>query len=352
MPSILHIVPDTVTTPRGYYLGSTKDIHGRTEYFEARALGYTTLVAESRSDDFVLSALKEQDLRRHDAALFELPTYPNSLSFLRKHFPHVKRITRPINADFYHHLHALLTNICLNGMHNPLQTMTALRTAFWRLRLDFTCARRSDYVLSITDWEQAHYWRYIAGAGTARCVPYFTPEAYQHEIPTTHKSLQCVCLLSSGGVNPFLLDAAQNFAKAVAGLSQGAAGWSFIITGSLPTDLLAFPQRIKLTGYLESPNGLLAQSRAVAILSDYGFGFKTKLLDAIYNKCYVLVTEKLCRRLPMEVLPFCIVVDVNSRASFSEALDRCMQPYPEGDPNTALRERAFATLDSILGIGA
>jgi GDP-D-mannose dehydratase len=100
--------------------------------------------------------------------------------------------------------------------------------------------------------------------------------------------------------------------------------------------------------HLDTPFDLLAESRAIAILSDYGMGFKTKILEAIYYKCYVLVTNKLYRRLPIEVKPYCIVVDTDSSISFRDAMERCLQPYPDGNPNEALRSQAFTALDELV----
>ena len=47
-----------------------------------------------------------------------------------------------------------------------------------------------------------------------------------------------------------------------------------------------------------SPLSLLAEARVVAIPSDLGMGFKTKILEAILAGCWVLVTEDVQRRLP------------------------------------------------------
>jgi hypothetical protein len=80
-----------------------------------------------------------------------------------------------------------------------------------------------------------------------------------------------------------------------------------------PKGMLDLADRIQLTGVLDSPYGILTESRAVALLSDYGFGFKTKFLESIMSRCYVLVTKGMHKRIPPKVRQFCFVVDVKSQ---------------------------------------
>ncbi|MBA2531929.1 MAG: hypothetical protein H0V23_07465 [Nocardioidaceae bacterium] len=99
---------------------------------------------------------------------------------------------------------------------------------------------------------------------------------------------------------------------------------------------------------MDSPMELLATSRAVALLSDYGYGFKTKLLEAIIAGNRVLVTPGLYRRMPRILDPWTLCVDLRDPASFAEALDEARDPLPQGDPNTALREQHHAVLDALI----
>jgi hypothetical protein len=122
------------------------------------------------------------------------------------------------------------------------------------------------------------------------------------------------------------------------------------MSGVIPERDLNLPERIRATGLLDSPYEILAESRAVALLSDYGFGFKTKFLEAVMSQCYVLVTTGMYKRLPPEVRQFCFEVDVNSIESFENALAGCQEPFPDVDVNGQLREIAFSALDAALGI--
>jgi len=82
-------------------------------------------------------------------------------------------------------------------------------------------------------------------------------------------------------------------------------------------------------------------------LSDYGYGFKTKILEAILTRTYVLITPRLRARIPTSLHRYCITVDP-SPSSFAAALDSAMAPFPESDVNQRMRDEAFATLDAAL----
>lgn len=344
---VLHVVPDSVANPRHLFLGNTKDIRSRTEYFKVRDIPFDEILAERRFDALVLRKLQGLDLGQYATAFFEYPIYPASLRFLRQHFPQMQLLTRSHHADFYHWLHYALARVLL---HDTKKALEALGDSLIRLRLDHLCARRSDHILSITQWEKDNYWRYLTDVSKVMTVPYFLPNSYAQSIPpSVQKKPQCVCLMSTTkGTLPFLLDAAKRFTRLVESLGQQCSEWSFFVTGDFPANMLTLPERVTCTGFLDTPFGILAESRAIALLSDFGFGFKTKLLDAIHCKCYVLVTGKLYRRLPAEVQPYCIVVDPNSVGSFADALEGCKHPYPDGNPNDVLRSQAFAALDELL----
>lgn len=352
---VLHIVPDSVFDPRHLHLGSTKDVRGRTEYFKVRGIPFDEIAVKNRSDGLLLEKLKGINLSQYTTAIFELPAYPKSLLYLRRRAPHVQLLTRAINAELYHRLHyirALASNGSGSpGLHTLKVSLMTLRIILSRLRLDRVCANRSDYVLSITLWEKENYWTYLTDAAKVKTLPYFLPRAYDDDSVAGEKKNQCVCMMSTTlSTLPFLLDAAKNFSKAVKRLGDQCPGWDFLITGDFPSRAIKLPGRVTRTGLLETPFKVLAESRAMALLSEYGFGFKTKLLDAIHYKCYVLVTKGLYRRLPAEVQPFCIIVETDSAESFKSALERCMEPYPEGDPNDIFRKEAFAALDELLNV--
>lgn len=352
---VLHVIPESATRPHQVYLGSTKDVRCRTEFFHERGISYEELVPKKRRDENLIQELKRLDLSRYSAVIFEMPLYPRSLRYLKANFPNMRLMVRSINAEFYHRLHqSAATALNRGDLTKPeaiKKTIFYLRYSLTRLRLDLRCARHADYILSITNWEKEYYWKRIASPAKIKNLPYFLPRSYAREpLPSEAKKDQCVYLMSTSVIAhlPFNLDAAKNFMRIVDLLGSELPQWRFIATGENLARQVKMAKRVESVGFLDSPFPLLAESRILAQISDYGYGFKTKLLDAIAHKCYVLVPPKLYDRLPKEVHPFCILVKPGSTETFKAALMKSHEPYPEGDPNEEFRCSAYATLDELL----
>lgn len=338
---ILHILPDSAVDPKQRFLGSTKDLRGRTEYFKVRGFDSEEIVVPRRRDSVLKRLLARKDLSELQAVFIELPLYPGAIRYLRHNYPGLRIFVRPINAEFYHHWHYVISGI----KHGYWKRSFFYAFFSWRrLYQDFSCSHGADHVFSITEWEVQHYWRFMAGKGKAISVPYFVPSEYCLDILDQPKNNICVCLLSTI-MNSFLADAAENFNQAIFGLGKDLPNWEFYVTGANPPMPNVPLPRLKATGLLDSPFDILARSRAMAILSDFGFGFKTKILDAILHKCFVLVTSGLYDRLPEVIRPFCFVVDPADPDTFRRALESCLNPFPNVDANVLLRAQAFAALD-------
>ena len=343
---LLHIVPDSITDKRHYFLGSTKDVEGRRDYFRSRGIEYDELAPKSRSDERLLELLQKTDLYQYEAVIFEYPIYPKTLKYLKKHHRDIKLITRSHNAELFHKFHYALASFF--KLKDLKRTWRHLKEVRDRAFQDFICALRSHSVLTISDWEKDCYWDFLSTPKQVKSAPYFIPSRYQIETTGKAKKNQCVCLMSTTeGTYPFQYDALSNLNHLIKESEKQLEGWEFLVTGD-PLSIDGLSKKIEFTGFLDSPLDLLMESRVMALLSDFGFGFKTKILEAIHCKAYILLPKKLMRRLPDEVLPFCIVVDPKKPESFLEALRAAETPYPETDPNYQLRERAFLALDEVL----
>src|SRR5262249_4108948 len=102
MGYLLHVVPDSVENARKPFHGSTKDVRGRTEYFETRGIAYREYLSANRSDSELSAYLQSSDLADCNAVLFEYETYVESLRYLREAHPQILRIVRAHNANFPH----------------------------------------------------------------------------------------------------------------------------------------------------------------------------------------------------------------------------------------------------------
>jgi hypothetical protein len=348
MTNILHIIPDSVQKPERLYHGSTKDAHGRTEYFQERGIVFDEIVVENRSDRWLLHHLQSLDLQAYQTAIIELPLYPASLTFLRRTAPHLRLLVRSINAELYHRAHRLMAGLqhSYPTIRVPYRLYTGLIQCIMRLRLDWQCARLADAILSITQWEAMYYWRFLRR--NAVYVPYFVPRFYQRGLPDIQEKTRVCVQLMSVDINSMLIDSARTFFNLVQRLGQQCSAWHFAITGDLPALLQPVPERVEKLGLVNNPLEVLARSKAMPVLSDYGFGFKTKILDALLCQCFVLVTPGLYRRLPVEVRSGCIVVQPDSLDMFTAALARAEAPFQSWGVNDVLRRQAFATLDQVL----
>jgi len=356
MGYILHVVPDSINNTRKIFIGSTKDVWGRTEYFAARGHHVRQFVCVGRSDEAAVAMLRETDLRDCDAVLFEYEVYVRSLDFLRRHHPGIRRVVRAHNANLPHLVDQFRGRLRMIEEHREAdlaQATAVIKLALARFRLDGPCAALADAVLPICRWEADHYWGRLTAAEKVVTVPYFVPQPFVEQIPTRPRRNLFLFAMGTGStMSPLLYDAGRNAVRLVNALrTEVAAPWEFRITGNLkPPDVLGPLGRLKPTGLLPSPLPLLAEARVVAIPSDLGMGFKTKILEAILAGCWVLVTEDVHDRLPQALRPWCRTVDPLSPTQFAETLRLCSGPPPPGDPNALLRDEAFRGLDRVFAI--
>jgi hypothetical protein len=348
VPGIIHIVPDSITNQKKAFVGSSKDVRGRSDYFRSRHLEIQEYLSVGRSDSAVLNMLRSSDLTACMAVVFEYETYIETLDFLRTHHPDVRRIVRAHNANFPHFLDQFRGRL---RMTNGAAAIDDIQLASRRFMQDCACAELADDLLCISEWEARNYWGPLVRPPTrVHTVPYFLPDEVDRQIAHGARRNLCVCFMGTGGgMTPLLYDAGRNTVELVNVLDPVIADqWEFCITGSLkPADVLGPLGRMKPTGLLPSPLPILAEARVVTILSDLGMGFKTKILEAIEAGCWVLVTADLLERLPEAVTPWCKIVEIGSPQSLGEALAACLQPPPAETPNRILRDQAFAALDEV-----
>ena len=99
MGYILHVVPDSINNTRKGFIGSTKDVLGRAEYFAERGYAVRQFVSPGRSDEETLAMLRGADLADCRAVVFEYEMYVHSLDFLRRTHPGIRRVVRAHNAN-------------------------------------------------------------------------------------------------------------------------------------------------------------------------------------------------------------------------------------------------------------
>ena len=334
------------------FMGSTRDILGREEYFKERGIEYDQIHSLYRDDGDLLGKLKQADVGSYNAILFEKSDYPLCMAWVRRQHPEVKIILRSHNAEFLHRIHYLISNFekdifkGLSQAFNPVLFDHIL--SYNRLCHDLCSAHLADALLSITLWEAENYWPKVTDPAKVWVAPFFLPScdiSAKDEMPA--KENLCVCLMSPAHTS-LLNNAGKNFIQLVNQLDNRFDEWRFAITGDHEKYGFQSTDRITVTGLLDNPMEIVEKARCIALVSDYGFGFKTKIMESISRKCRVIITHRLMEYLPKEIMPYCIPINQDNPLEFAQALSECMKPYPDGSPNETFRQMQFKALDEVL----
>lgn len=339
---MLHVVTDNAQDPSQRDLGSTKDIRGRTQYFSTRGMPVIE-VAHGRSRAAFSDALRDVDPRLFSDIFVEFPLSWRALRALKDTAPDVRIHSRSANAELLHRL-----DWARASHDKPRQAARLVVRAARNTLNEVRVGQHSDAVLPISEWEARHYWPKLVPRQKILLLPYYLPDDYQL-VPSDPSSCTrenlCVCLTSTTS-NPLIVDSLRNFDLAVRGLPEPVAqGWSFAVTGSVED--VPLDTRVIRLGLLPKLDDVLRRARLVALLSDYGYGFKTKLLEAIVAGSRVAVTPKLWKRVPRSLDPWVLRVDLAESGSFAAALEAAAADPPPGDPNRDLREQHDAALDAL-----
>jgi hypothetical protein len=358
---ILHLVPNSYSAPDFKYHGSTKDIETRREYFAERGIGYDTFHHRKNVDKLSEKLGWLQDLPEYTHVLVDGAHFRADLEFLRQRFPNARHILRSHNNELPHRKDTLRAHLAAPTIEDVEKQEKERRDARMNMRVfwerDRAAADYADVILSIetSKWTEA-YWRRVGFKGEVLSQPYYLTQEYLEEIEREiagrgdKRKNMILCVMSShpGALTYHSL---MRFHEAVTGIGQRRPDWRFRATGrSLWMKVHpALSQRVKHLGIIDDLMGQLCEVRATAVLSDLGRGFKTKILEAILCKTWVLVTPLLFKRLPVEVQPYCIIVDPEARYGLDEAIDRIeRRQWPQGDVNAALKKAAYAALDRAI----
>lgn len=345
---ILHLVPDSFLQEVNANSGGAKGIQIFKDYLLFRGFSFDEIAAQGRSDAELLKLLKGLPIERYRAFLVQYPFYPRSLKYLKARAPNRPILVRSHNAEF---LHWMDQAVGWWAHRRPWLAIKHLKQALSKLWSDWQCGRLADHLLAITPWEVEHYWARLGIVDNVRYVPYFNPVTSEATIsaPYFDREMKIICPLAMCQSSP-LIDAGKNFLDAICDLGELLPHWQFVVTGKLDAFPFEIPNRVDPQGFVADMPRLLNNARAVAVLSDYGHGFKTKILEAIEHGCRVLVPPALFERLPDEVRKYCLIVDPNSPDSFRLALQKLeviKDNVMGGEVNAHFRERAFAVLDEL-----
>jgi hypothetical protein len=321
---------------QGWYgAGYWKDFEGRRLLCEELGIQFI----RTWFDPADLNAAAEMVLPETTDVILEYSVYPQLLPKLRRSRSDLRLHIRAHNAEALQHLHRLPISIW-PSRENARRVYGAIRLALQ----DRQSAKAADSVLGISRFDQSHYWSRLAGKSRLIDVPYFSPWAdlrpQRSPLDWAQKKNQVICM--PGGWDRLSQQQRTNFvALAETALASNLSGKpEFLLTdytreGMPPSDA------VRILGSIEEPWDLLCESRALAVLTDLGYGMKTTVVDAIAAGCVVFVLPGLLVRLPENVRACCVPLDPGhpgATATLMNALDS--GSFVNGLVNLELRNAA------------
>jgi hypothetical protein len=299
MKPIVHIVPEGVFKYQWH--GSYKDTISRIEFFRSTGRDYRQWI--SKEDD-VASILDQMDSSEASDFVIEYSNLPRITKALRERFPSSKIVVRSHNLEALQHFDN-------HGLRPKGKGFFWLAYGMSRMLMgDITIKRHASSIWSISDWEKRAYWDRLPGRAEVAWLPYHCPN---HLMPTSNVCSEgrnrIVCMPTSV-LNRKSWDLVARFID-LAEFLQPHLGdrFEFLITGDLSGWKLPHSPAVRLTGMLDDLPAFLKTVRAVAMLSDLGYGFKTTICDSIAHGASILAHPTMRTRCPDILKPAILAVD-------------------------------------------
>lgn len=338
---IIHAVP-TFINAHEYGAGNWKAVAANRLALESTGLPWRTVEFDSERPAAVVAAVASDT--RH--VLIEYSGYPGLLRQLRKRDPGVGLHVRTHNAEPYQYFHRA-TGRGPRDYVNPRLWLTCLGLG-WR---DARCRSAADTLLGISEWDNAHYWRWLPGGALVGYLPYFSPWPYLRPAvePQAWGQRKPVMVSMGGNFDPSGMTNVANFGRIATRVSQLAATqWSFVLTwwSQWHDHVPKVRAPVELMRDCREPWDLLCQVRALAVLTPLGFGLKTTVVDGLAAGCHVIVHSELADRLPRPVRELCLFWDPSRDEDIAGVVAALSAPPLRHNLNQQLRERAVDTFRS------
>jgi len=307
----VHIIPTAVLSNN--YHGSYKDTISRVQFFEASGLIYQQIFIDTDNPECVLNGVKTSIAPRF---LIEYTLFPNVVMALRRAFPGALIFVRAHNLEPMQHL----DNYGWWPPQGPLWMLYGMSRLFMG---DITIKKHATAIWTISDWEKRCYFTKLPGSARVDWMPYHCPS---HLLPQECNSIdgrkKIVCL-PTFHKNRKSLDLVMNFIRFAEKLyARVGDTYDFIVTGAARDWGLPQPACIQYAGVIDDIRSLLSSSKAVALLSGMGYGFKTTIGDAIAHGALVLAHPNVVRRCSVEIAENVIPVNSAIDADIDHAAER------------------------------
>lgn len=165
---VAHIYKRSYTDERHHFLGATKDIRSRTQFFEDCSIDCQTFTSASK-ENLHLNKLftRRWLLEGMDAILLETTLSPQALIQLRELHPSARILVRSHNAEFLHRID------WVRAKPFSRKVYSYLRQAMVNGRKDWQTAQVADRILPISPWEAKHYWSRLTSSDKIVYTPFF-----------------------------------------------------------------------------------------------------------------------------------------------------------------------------------
>ena len=124
--------------------------------------------------------------------------------------------------------------------------------------------------------------------------------------------------------------------------------WSYLLTwwSQWHNKVPKVSTHIEIVRECREPWDLLCQTRALAVLTHLGFGFKTTIVDGLAAGCHVIVHPKLAERLPLQVRQLCLICDPSREEDMIKIAAALSSPPKSHSLNEQLRDRVVDIFQS------
>lgn len=342
---VVHAVPDwrwRQTIP-GH--GAWKDVVGRLRFWEELGCEADVVDVDVHRPESLLDRLTG----RAQYLVFEYSRWPELLEAARSRVPGLRVLVRAHSAEALQDWHRRRDG--RYGVHG-------LARLVWRALLAVRRDRRilevADVMLGVSAWDNDHYWRRLRGRAQILDAPYFCPWPGLGEpanrTPWNLRRRAIACMPAGRSpIEKAQIAAFVRFARESRQV-EGPGGHELLLTNALwheDPDVDLGPD-VETLGDIGDPWGFMQRIRAVALLSNRGFGARTTVFDAIEAGCHVLVAESLARRLPSEARDRCLVLRLGDRRRTEAVLAALEEAPAPSDLNVRLRERSKSALEEAL----
>ena len=302
--SVIHVQQFVSQALQGWYgAGYWKDFEGRRLLCEELGISFV----RTWFDPADLASAVTMVLPETTDVIVEYSVHLGLLRALRRGCPRLKLHVRAHNAEALQHLDRLPLSFWPT-LENARRLYGAARLAMQ----DRQSALAADSVLGISSYDAVHYWSRLAGKSCLIDVPYFSPwPELRPQVapqPWIQRKNQIICM--PGGCDRFSQQQRTHFIALAEATSAAQRSHlpEFLLT-DYTRETAVVSKAVRYLGAIDEPWDLLCESKALAVLTDMGYGMKTTIVDALTAGCRVFVLPGLIPRLPEVVRSFCLPLD-------------------------------------------